>query len=261
MGYPKDLTKIEEWKHHISIANTGKKRTDEYKRKSSESRKGIPMKDETKKKISLVTKGKPKSEETKQKIRENHVGMLGCHHTEEHKERQRLKMRGINNVRFGTHLSLTHKQLVSKAQKGRKRLPRTYEYRMKLCECGIGGFWYGNVRYYDKVKYCERFDEPFKERVRAYWDHICFECGTPQNGTKLSIHHIHYDKQMCCNGSPEDVIPLCQSCHSITLRNRDYWEGYFVDLLYMYNPDGKCFFTEFEMKQYIAAKSIEFGFA
>ena len=111
-------------------------------------------------------------------------------------------------------------------------------------------WWYGSVRYEDDGLYCERFDEPFKERVRAYWGYQCFECGEPQNGRKLSVHHVHYDKKMCCNGSPRDVVPLCWSCHNATNNRCEHWENHFTELLYLYNPNGKCYFTKEEMQQY-----------
>lgn len=109
--------------------------------------------------------------------------------------------------------------------------------------------WYGSVRYYDGPQYCEKFNSEFRERVRAYWGYRCFECGMPQNGKKLSVHHVHYDKKMCCNGSPQDVVPLCGTCHTASNHNRDYWEDHFTELLYSLNPEGKCFLTKEEMKQ------------
>jgi hypothetical protein len=128
------------------------------------------------------------------------------------------------------------------------------EFSKKLSAAIIKTFvdksWYGSVVYYDKKDYCEKFNDNLKERVRAYWDYKCFECGTPQNKTKLHVHHVHYDKQTCCNGSPHDLIPLCHSCHAKTNFNRDYWEDHFTDLLYMYSIDGKCFFTLEEMQLY-----------
>lgn len=113
----------------------------------------------------------------------------------------------------------------------------------------VGGFWYGSVKYDSDVKYCEKFNFDFKERVRAYWGYKCFECGKPQSKKRLSVHHVHYDKRMCCNGSPRDVVPLCVSCHNKTNYNREYWENHFTELLYAYSQDGKCFFTKKEMKE------------
>jgi hypothetical protein len=130
-------------------------------------------------------------------------------------------------------------------------LERNQQWHTQMFEDYVGGFWYGNVDY--KVKpgeYCELFNDEFKERVRAFWAYRCFECGEPQNGTKLSIHHIHYNKKMCCDGSPRDVIPLCASCHAKTNNKREYWEKHFTELLYMNHPKGKCFFTKEEMGQY-----------
>ena len=119
---------------------------------------------------------------------------------------------------------------------------------MQKLEARIGGFWYGNSQYPSHVLYCEKFNEEFKERVRAFWGYRCFECGTPQRKRKLSVHHVHYDKKMCCNGSPRDVVPLCSSCHTKTNTNRNYWEDHFTDLLYKYDSEGKCFFTKKEMQ-------------
>jgi len=114
--------------------------------------------------------------------------------------------------------------------------------------------WYGNVRYCEGIRYCEKFNVEFKERVRAYWGYKCVECGSPQNGRKLHIHHVHYDKKMCCNGSPHDVVPLCQSCHMRTNGNREYWEDRFTELIYQNNTNGKCFFTREEMKSFQLTK-------
>jgi hypothetical protein len=127
---------------------------------------------------------------------------------------------------------------------------RDSDYTLQLFEAYVGGFWYGNVDY--KVKpgeYCGQFNDEFRERVRAYWGYKCVECGTPQAKIRLSVHHVHYDKKMCCNGSPRDVVPLCASCHLKTNFNRDYWENHFTELIYAYHPGGKCFFTKEEMGQ------------
>lgn len=124
--------------------------------------------------------------------------------------------------------------------------------RERIIEAKAGGFWYGNVVHYDTPQYCERFNDEFKERTRAFWGYRCFECGAPQNGSKLSIRHVHYDKKMCCNGSPHDVVPLCRSCHTKTNTNREYWERHFTGLLYAMHPDGKCFFTRDEMEAFEA---------
>lgn len=136
----------------------------------------------------------------------------------------------------------------------RKKLRDIQELKKeKFYEGTLGGFWYGNIQYYES-RYCEKFNGEFKERVRAFRGYICFECGEPQNGKALHVHHVHYDKKMCCNGSPQDVVPLCKSCHGHTQKNRDYWEDHFTELIYANDPSGKCFFTKDEMYGFVNHK-------
>jgi hypothetical protein len=123
-------------------------------------------------------------------------------------------------------------------------------YFKNLIEYWVGGFWYGSVKY-PNAYYCEKWTENLKERVRAFFGYRCFECGSIQNNIKLSVHHVHYDKKTCCNGSPHDLVPLCRSCHGKTNHNRTYWEDYLTKKLYSKNPDGKCFFTKDEFEKYI----------
>lgn len=104
--------------------------------------------------------------------------------------------------------------------------------------------WKGGLSY---LPYCPKFNENLKARVRAFFWNICFECGMSEeeNGRALSVHHINYDKQVCCNDKPALFVPLCDSCHSKTNHDRSYWESHFMDRLseeYNY----KCYFTKEE---------------
>ena len=98
------------------------------------------------------------------------------------------------------------------------------------------------------LPYCEKFDEDLKERVREYFDRCCYVCGKNEidNGEKLSVHHVNYDKMVCCNDVKPLFVPLCRSCHMKTHDNREEWEDFFtVSLKYL--TDGKCFYTKEEM--------------
>ncbi len=107
---------------------------------------------------------------------------------------------------------------LSKAKDGRK-------YCSKECfQRGISGAgnsrWRGGLSY---GKYCIKFNAELKERVREEFGRKCFLCGESENGRKLSVHHVDYQKSQGCNGYRWALIPLCTSCHTKTNFNRWHW--------------------------------------
>jgi hypothetical protein len=131
-----------------------------------------------------------------------------------------------------------------------KGIAPPYQAMFNSIETRMGGFWYGNIKYSTDAPYCEKFNDDLRERVRMFFGYRCFECGEAQTDKKLHVHHIHYNKKTCCDGSPHDMIPLCRSCHMKTNHHRNYWENHLTKLLYAYSPDGKCYFTTDEMQSY-----------
>lgn len=103
--------------------------------------------------------------------------------------------------------------------------------------------WMGGI---SLLPYCEKFNEPFKERVRAFFEYHCVKCGTPQRGEKLHVHHVKFNKTACCDGTPRLFVALCRACHTKTNHDRGYWEQYFSELISI-QYGGKCYFTEDEM--------------
>ena len=227
----------QETKEKLRVARTGKKLSEETKLKiresmkktwenpddrtrRTESLKQIWEDPEYRQRMSDIQLGHAVSEETKQKISRGHIGKP---QSEEHRKKVTL----YNKTRAEKHP----------------------EHIQKGLESNIGGFWYGNVRYYDGPQYCNKFNDSFRARVREFRGRVCFQCGAPENGQRLHVHHVHYDKKMCCNGSPKDVVPLCVACHTKTNFNRDYWENHFVEKIYSLDPNGKCFFTKEEIAE------------
>lgn len=98
--------------------------------------------------------------------------------------------------------------------------------------------------------YCVLFNEKFKERVREFWNRKCVVCGKDEeeNGRKVSVHHVTYNKEICCDDSEPLFVTLCTSCHSKTNFNKKHWEKYFKEMIYNQNKNGKCYYTEEEMK-------------
>jgi len=73
--------------------------------------------------------------------------------------------------------------------------------------------------------YCPKFNNAFKEKIRDKFDRKCFLCGKPENGRRLSVHHVQYEKNCGCDDTLKcDYVPLCGSCHSRTNHNRNKWE-------------------------------------
>jgi len=85
--------------------------------------------------------------------------------------------------------------------------------------------WKGGI---STEPYCSIFKMPLKERIREKYGRRCFLCGVKENGRKLSVHHIDYNKKHC---TPDNLIPLCVSCNSKVNFNREFWQNYFSSSL------------------------------
>jgi uncharacterized protein (DUF983 family) len=90
--------------------------------------------------------------------------------------------------------------------------------------------WQGGISF---EPYCPKFNEAFRESIREKFGRICFLCPTTEeeNGTKLSVHHVNYDKNCLCNDSDCEFVPLCMPCHLKTNFNREYWEEMIMEKL------------------------------
>lgn len=113
--------------------------------------------------------------------------------------------------------------------------------------------WKGGLSYYP---YCPKFNEEFKNRVRAYFDYECVVCGKPEwenkNHYHHHVHHVDYNKDACCDGQPVQFVTLCHSCHMKTNGSRSRWEKMFLKILYeIYN--NRSYFTKEEWKKIISS--------
>lgn len=185
--------------------------------------------EETKKKMSDAKKGKKHSDETRAKMRESHKNIsyktrikirdakIGVKQTPEHIANHATAIKGKK-------YSQEHCQNISKSLKGKY--------------CGVNSSaWKGGVSY---EPYCVLFNNEFKERVRENYGRKCVECGKEENGKKLSVHHVNFDKSSCCSDVKPLFVALCASCHAKTNYNREYWEERYTKLINeKYN--GRCY--------------------
>ena len=234
-------------------------RTDEYKKKKSKVHKKIWADDDYREEMSEIHKEAWKDEDRRERMSKAHQGM---HHTEESKQKisdhnamkrpeiiakvsgenhhakrpeerkkQSERMKGQDSVMCGK----TGKDNVMSNPEVRKK----HKEVMELLSGENNPNWQGGTSY---LPYCEKFDDDFKERVREFFGRCCYVCGKNEidNGERLSVHHVGYNKDTCCDDSKPLFVPLCKSCHSKTHGNREYWEEFFtVSLNYL--TQGECF--------------------
>ena len=85
----------------------------------------------------------------------------------------------------------------------------------------VGGVW-GDL-------YPPEFSR-IRKQVKERDNNICQLCGKTEeeeiigNGCGLSVHHVDYDKQNC---NEDNLITLCNSCHSTTNCRREFWTEFF----------------------------------
>jgi hypothetical protein len=188
----------------ISCVKKGKTRifTEEHKASLSAAGKGRTLTEAHKANLGAAKKG-------------NKHPMFGKHRTEETKAKISASEKG-KIVRDET------KALISVASRGRRHTERVKE-RIGAATRGDKHWnWQGGI---SARKYCYRFNITYKRKIRARFGNVCFLCGKTQieNGEKLSVHHVNYNKNCGCDNTKCICVPLCKSCHTKTNGHREYW--------------------------------------
>lgn len=248
-----------------------------YIERQSESHKGKHPSKETREKMGAAHKGlkcPPRTDEWKERQRQSHLGkncgkdngFFGKKHSDLTKERIRMKRIGKPSWNSGK-INVYSEEVLEKmriSQKKWKRSSPSDETRERIRKTKIGikrpdisgsnsPMWKGGISF---EPYCPKFTKEFKERVRAFFNYTCIECGTPQNGTKHCVHHVNFNKETCCDDTIPLFVPLCKSCHNKTNFDREYWKNYFINIISNYYG-GKCFFTNNEMNKFLNSRMIE----
>jgi len=74
------------------------------------------------------------------------------------------------------------------------------------------------------------FNKRLKEFIRDRDNHKCQKCNMTEedNGRKLDVHHIDYNKMNCID---TNLISLCSSCNIKANFERDYYFAYFTAIM------------------------------
>ena len=211
----------------------------------------------------------------------------GDHHSDASRAKMSEARRGERNVNYGKardpetcmKISLTKKnQHVHPTEETRKKMslakknkPFTPEHKaaigaansrriipnevkIKISTTLMGKYcgknhpnWQGGISF---EPYCPKFNEDLKRRVRAYFENRCMLCGmtVEENGENLSVHHVSYDKMVCCNGRPVHFAALCHRHHTITNYDRSRWE-YILHRIIDEIWEGRSYYTKEEYKE------------
>jgi hypothetical protein len=229
---------------------------------------------ETKKKMSDAAVNKPKSESAKKKIsdaakircstiewrKQHSEAVKGFHHSEEWKKQMSESRKGDKHPNYGKHLSESTRQ--------------------KQTETRCGGFWYGNITYVEKKKYCELWNHDLWKRIDTYQNYksiLSDKTKADNNSRALSRHHIYWQEKACCKwdedsqgyyaminigtakrpdmykyyvgNDPNKFVLLTSQEHGMVSKDKLKWIKIFENLINN-KLKGKCYFTKEEMKAF-----------
>jgi hypothetical protein len=242
MPLPKDPTKAKIARERMRNSHIGKKASVEQRLKMSIAQKGRKHTPETIKKLKVGAKGRRPPKLTSEQIENLRNRMNGDNNpSKRHEIREKISesKKGHMNAMFGTHPTEETRKKLSLSHKGK---PLSQEHCINLSRAITGEKshqWRGGISF---EPYCPKFNGEFKERVRLFFGRVCVVCGTPENGKKHCVHHVNFNKSVCCDNTIPLFVPLCRSCHSKTNSNRDYWIQHFTQIINE-KHNGRCYLT------------------
>lgn len=184
---------------------------------------------------------KPSSKETKKKLSESHKGKVGklsshwkgglpkcidCGKELKSYNSKRCNKCSANTDNFKEQCRQRQlgkkqsKETIAKRVSKNKGQKRTKEQRMNISKsqrAEKGYWWKGGIT---NDPYAVDWTETLRRSIRERDNYTCQLCSSQQSSRAFCIHHIDYNK---LNNNPNNLITLCNSCHTKTNFNRDYW--------------------------------------
>lgn len=183
----------------------GTKQTEETKRKISIGCKGHRVTDNQRASVTNANKCRVFSEETRRKLSKAHAGQTP-------------------NPK-GSHLSELHRKHLSESR-----------IKSGVAVGEKNPAWKGGI---SRRPYCNKWTEELRESIREEFGRKCYLCPKTEteNGRKLAVHHINFDKNAGCYGRRFNLVPLCHRHHSMSTVHRfeyfnllcNYWINKYID--------------------------------
>ncbi len=123
-----------------------------------------------------------------------------------------------------------HSQRVNNSMSGKCWTKGHIEQMSKMMSGEGNPNWNGGI---SKLGYPFDFNDELKELIRKRDNYVCQLCRKTQkqNGRKLDVHHIDYNKE---NLNPGNLTALCRGCNAKVTANRKYWAKFFKLKLKLY---------------------------
>lgn len=143
-----------------------------------------------------------------------------------------------------------------------RKLAQDPEYILKRMEKRIGGFWYGNIRYFNPQKYCELWCPDLWHRIdksQNYQSILSGKTKFENGGRALDRHHVYWQPKACCGwdedthgyyaminigtvkkpnwykyyipGDPNKFVLLTKQEHGMIMKDKLKWIKIFEDLI------------------------------
>lgn len=124
-----------------------------------------------------------------------------------------------NKGQKGVYSKETLKKM-SDNRKGKPSYIRTEQIIKKMSKENHWN-WKGGTSF---QSYTLDWSKTLRISIRERDKYTCGICDEKQGDSVFAVHHIDYDKKNC---NPDNLITLCNSCHSKTNYKREYWILFF----------------------------------
>jgi len=181
-------------------------------------------------KYSNTKRGVKQSPENIRKNSESHKRQIPWHKGKTNV----YSLEALKRISEGTKRGMT-KEICKKISQRQRGKILSEEHKKKV-SAGLQGISLENWKgFTSKNPYDINFNNKFRRFIRKRDNQICMNCSIHREKLNecLSIHHINYDKELTI---PENCISLCRGCHTLTNKNREYWQKLFQEKLFrLYN--------------------------